>query len=223
MYAQGNQPNGYYWKGAGACVVESVHTPCRTVRYHEYFFGSGLGFDGLTRLERVEAWDRSGSESKTWTRVHSRYWFFPNETRKITELVLRKENQIVTIDYDKRIYQVREGGANRGSPYWEEDDSQCSGTKSHYTYLKGRLPDSTVAGIHVVGYGGRDIRGADYEIYFAPSIGCQTMRDQMVMRGAFGWKTGEADTVVDAYELGPPDSGLYTVPAGYKRVDSILP
>ena len=33
------------WKGAGGCVVEFVHTPCRTVRYHEYSFGSSLGFD----------------------------------------------------------------------------------------------------------------------------------------------------------------------------------
>jgi hypothetical protein len=163
MYAQGNQPNGYYWKGAGACVVESVHTPCRTVRYHEYSFGSGFGPEGVTRSEHVEAFDHDGSESKTWTAVRSRYWFSPHVTKKITELILRKENQIVIIDHDKRIYQVTAGGANRGMPYWDEDDSQCSCTKSHYTYLSGRLPDSTVAGIHVVGYRGRDARGADYE------------------------------------------------------------
>ena len=204
-----SDPSGYKWKEAGACVVEFVHTPCRTVRSHEYSFGSGFGPECVTRSERVEAFDHDGSESKTWTAVRNRYWFSPRETKKITELILRKENQTVTIDHDKRVYQVRAGGANRGMPYWEEDDSQCSQTKSHYTYLKGRLPDSIVAGIHVVGYSGRDFRGADDEIYFAPSIGCQTMRDQMVMRGAFGWKTGESDTIGGC---------LRTRPAGAKSI-----
>jgi hypothetical protein len=211
-----------HWSGAGGCVVDFANTPCRTVRYHKYFFGSGLGFDRTTRSEAVEATDQDGSESKTTTSVWHRWWFLPERTWKFTELLLRAADRVVYIDHEHKIYETHPGAAKRPVPYWEEDDAQCSHTASHSLYLSGRLPDSIVAGVHVVGYRGRDFRGVDYEVYFAPSIGCQDMRFHMVKRGLFGWITAEYDMVVDSYVLGPPARSLFAIPSGYKQVPSIL-
>jgi hypothetical protein len=127
----------------------------------------------------------------------------------------------VYIDHEHGVYEVHPG-ANRKWPYWEEDDAECSHTASHYQYLSARLPDSNIASVHVVGYRGRDYRGANYEIYFAPSIGCQQMSFKMVARGFLGLVTEESDMVVDSYVLGPPAARLYRVPAEYKQVPSIL-
>jgi hypothetical protein len=211
-----------HWKAADGCVVNFADTPCRTVRYHEYSFGRRLGFDGTTRSECIEAFDQTGSQARTIARTWRRWWPLPEQTSKRTELVLRTEDQIVYIDHERRVYEAHRGGAQRNWPYWEEDDGQCSHTATHHTYLTGRLPDTVMAGVHVVGYGGRDFRGVDYEIYFAPSIGCQEMKFQMVMRGLFSWITAEYDMVVDSYALGPPAQSLFAVPTGYRQVPSIL-
>lgn len=77
--------------------------------------------------------------------------------------------------------------------------------------------------MHVVGYRGKDLRGADYELYFAPSIGCQTLLFREVMRGPLGWKTAEYEKIVDSYEIGPPATSLFAIPNGYKQVESIQP
>jgi hypothetical protein len=215
------EQKAFHWNGAGGCVVDFVNTPCRTVRYHEFSYGSSLGFDRTTRAESVEAFDHTGSQAKTIARTWRRWWPLPLQTSKVTELVLHTEDQIVYIDHERRVYEAH-GGAHRNSPYWEEDDAQCSHTASHSLYLSGRLPDSIVAGVHVVGYRGRDYRGVDYEDYFAPSIGCQDMRFHMVKRGLFGWITAEYDMVVDAYVLGPPARSLFAIPSGYRQVPSIL-
>jgi hypothetical protein len=140
----------------------------------------------------------------------------------MTELVLRNENRTLYIDHERKSFETHSGGANRGMPYWEEDDAQCSNMKFHFQYLSDRLPDSVVAGVHVVGYRGRDSSGADYDVYLAPSLGCQQMRFRMAKRGFLGWKTAEYEMVVDSYDLGPPSSSLFTVPAGYSQVTSIL-
>jgi hypothetical protein len=193
------------------------------VRYHEYSFGSSLGFDGITSAASVEAVDHDGSESNTRKSTHSRFWFFPGQRREVTELVLRQENRIIYIDHGRGIYEAHGRGANKKMPYWEKDDSQCSDAKSHALYLSARLPDSIIAGVNVVGYRGRDHRGAEYEVYFAPSIGCQVMRFHEEFRGIFGFRTAEYDKVVDSYEIGPPAPNLFRVPTGFKQVTSISP
>jgi hypothetical protein len=126
------------------------------------------------------------------------------------------------LTHERKIFETHVG-RNKNWPGWGEgEDSLCSGTKSSYSYLSARLKNSVVAGLHVVGYRGRDSRGADYEVYFAPSIGCGVMRFQMVMRNFFGWETAKSEEEVDSYEICPPSSQLFTVPAGYKQVTSIL-
>ena len=207
------------WK-AGGCVVEFVHTPCRTVRYHEYSFG----YDRIGTAETIEATDHSGSESKTTVGRWRPWWYLPGTGPRIrmTELLLRTEDQVVHIDHEHKVFESH-AGANRKWPSWEEDDSQCSHTASHYLYLSGRLPDSNMANVHVVGYRGRDSRGADYEIYFAPSVGCQQISFEMVRRGFLGLVAEEYDLIVDSYVLGPPAASLYSVPAEYKQVASIRP
>jgi hypothetical protein len=211
------------WKGPGGCVVDFVAAPCRTIRYHEYSFGSALGFDGITKAERIEAFDYDGSVSRTIAGTWRRYWFSPEQVGKKTELILRKEKRTAYIDHERKIFETHVD-ANRKWPGrgGEGDDSLCSATKSNYSYLSERLSDSVVAGFHVIGYRGRDSRGADYEVYFAPSIGCEVMRFQMVMRGFLGWETAKEESVVDSYEIGPPSLQLFTVPNGYKQVTSIL-
>jgi hypothetical protein len=216
-----DEPGQLKWTGAGGCIVEFVNTPCRTVRYHEYLFGSDLGFDRTTTTECVEAFDHAGSSSKTRSSTWNRWWPLPQQTSKKTELILHPPKQVLYIDHERRIYESHEG-KNRPKPYWEEDDAECSHTASHSLYLSRRLPDSIVAGVHVVGYRGRDSRGVNYEDYFAPSIGCQNMRFQMIKRGLLGWITAEYDMVVDSYVLGPPARSLFAVPTGYRQVPSIL-
>ncbi len=211
------------WRPVGGCVVDFVNAPCRTVRYHEYSFGSSLGLDRTTISQTVEATARDGSESKTTTSTWHRWWFLPDRTWKFTELLLRSTDRVVYIDHEHKIYETHPGAAMRGFPYWEEDDVQCSHKATHFTYLSGRLPDTVIAGIHVVGYRGRDFRGVDYEIFFAPTIGCQDLRFHMVKRGLFGWITAESDKVVDSYVLGSPSTSLFAVPNDYRQVPSILP
>jgi len=211
-----------HWSGAGGCIAGFSGTPCRTVRYHIYSFGQSLGFDGTTRSEWVEAFDQTGSEAKTVARTFRRWWPLPQETTNKSELLLRTQDQLVYIDHGRKVYEAHQGAKNRPSPNWEEDDDQCSHTATHSAYLTGRLPDSVIAGVHVVGYRGRDFRGADYEVYFAPSIGCQDMQFRMVMRGFLGWITAEFDMAVDSYILGPPAQSLFTIPSDYRLVPSIL-
>lgn len=199
-------------------MVPYVHTPCRTVRYHESSFGS----EGRTNTELIEAVDQDGSESRTTVVIERPSRLISEQTKNMTELVLREENRTLYIDHERRIFETHRGGANKGMPYWEEDDSQCSNMKSHFLYLSERIPDSVIAGVNVVGYRGRDYMGADYEVYFAPSLGCQQMRFQMVMRGFLGLKKEQYEMVVDSYEIGPPSPNLFTVPAGYTQVESIL-
>ena len=212
------------WKGAGGCVVEFGHTPCRTIRFRESSFGSGLGGERNYTMETIEATDRAGSESKTTTGKWRSWWQLPGTGTKfkMTELLLRSEGQVVQIDHDHRVYEAHPSG-NRGFAVWEEDDSQCSHPASHFLYLSGRLPDSNIANVQVAGYRGRDDRGADYEVYFAPSIGCQQMSFKMLMRGFLGLVTSEYDMVVDSYVLGPPAASLYVVPAEYKQMPSLVP
>ena len=207
------------WKGPGDCVVTFVNTPCRTVHSHSFSFGSGLGFDGITRGETIEAFDQDGSTSKTYSVARWRPWHLPEPTTKISYLVLRKENRTLVIDHDRAEFQESRRGANSGMPTWEEDDSACSHTKSHFLYLSDRLQDGVVAGVHVVGYGGQDYKGADYEVYFAPSLGCEQMRFQMSMRTFLGWKKAQYEMVVDSFELGAPERRLFMVPSGYRRVE----
>lgn len=211
------------WRATGGCVVDFVNTPCRTVRYHQYSSGSSLGFDRTARSEAVEATDQNGSESNTRTSTWHSWWFLPQKTSKITELLLRSEDKVVYIDHEHKVYQAEPEAKMRGFPYWEEDDAQCSHTATHFTYLSGRLPDAVIAGVHVVGYHGRDYRGVEYEIYFAPSIGCQDLRSHIFTRGIFGWMAAEYDKVVDSYVLGPPSPNLFAIPSGYRQVQSILP
>jgi len=59
-------------------------------------------------------------------------------------------------------------------------------------------------------------------VYFAPSIGCREMRFHSVKRGIFGWTIAETDRAVESYEPGPPSPVLFTIPAGYREVASIL-
>jgi len=208
------------WKGAGGCVVNVARTPCRTVRSHEFSFGGSLGFDGITASETIEAFDQDGSTSKTYSAARWRPWHLPEPTAKGTHVVLRTEDRTLFIDHDRAEFLEYRGGSNRMMPYWEEDDSVCSHAKSHF-HLEDRLPDAVVAGVRVVGYSSQDFRGADYEVYFAPSLGCQQMRLQLSMRTFFGVKKAQYEMVVDSLELGAPERRLFTVPSGFRRVDSI--
>src|ERR1035437_5219035 len=92
------------WKGS--CAVEFADTACRTVRYHESAFGPSLGFEGTMYSECVEAVVHTGSESNMRNSVWRRFWFFPRQTRKITELVLRTENRTVYIDHERKNLRV---------------------------------------------------------------------------------------------------------------------
>jgi hypothetical protein len=206
------------WKAPQACLVAFAKTPCRTVRYHEYSFGSSFGFDGITNVETIEATNQDGSEAKIMTIVRRKFWLLPAWTVKAAELFLREQNRTVVIDHEKKIFATQHHNAEHGYQSWEQDDLQCSHAKTHYLYLSERLRDSVVAGFHVVGYGGRDDRGADYEVYFAPSLGCQPLRFQTAMRGFLGWTSAKYEKTVDQYEIGPPSADLFTIPAGYKRV-----
>ena len=202
----------------GACVVDIVRIPCRTVRFHESNFG-WKHVEGLMQSESVEAIDSDGSQSNTRSTQWWRFYLFPRQTRKITELVLR--NRTVYIDHERQVYEIDQGTSHRVPSFWEEDDAQCSYAKSRRGPFTERIPDSTIAGFPVVGYRGRDPKGVDYEAYFAPSIGCEMMLFREVTRGVLGWKTTEYERVVDSYEIGPPAHNLFTIPNGYKQVPSI--
>jgi hypothetical protein len=205
------------WKGGG-CVVNFGKTPCRTVRYREYSFGSSLGFDSITRTESIEAFDHDGSEVKIVAAARRRFWLLPELRVRTAEILLRQQNRTLHVVHDRKVFAAENRGAYNGYPLWEEDDSQCSHAKSHYMYLSQRLRDSVVAGVHVVGYGGRDDRGAEYEVYFAPSIGCQQFRFMTWMPGFWGWTTARYELVVESYEAGPPSSSLFTIPGGYREI-----
>ena len=138
------QPQGHdehkqlAWRSVGGCVVDFVNTPCRTVRYHEYSFGSSLGFDRTARSEAVEATDHTGSESKTRTSTWRGWWCLSQKTSKTTELLLRAADKIVYIDHEHKVYEAHPGAAKRGWPYWEEDDAQCR--QQHPIFFDGADP-----------------------------------------------------------------------------------
>jgi hypothetical protein len=156
------------------------------------------------------------------SRTLRKYWFWPAESYRGTQLLLRPERSEIYINHDRKIHMARPR-RNRGSGYWQQDDAQCSHTASHYAYLTGRLPDSSVASIHVVGYAGQDYEGNDYKLYFAPSIGCQELRFQQTNHNAVGIPTYVHLRVVDSYALGAPDPKLFSIPEGYQQVKESVP
>jgi hypothetical protein len=119
-------------------------------------------------------------------------------------------------------FEARGGARRRNWPYWEQDNDQCSHAATHSAYLSTRLPDSVIAGTHVVGYSGRDNLGFDYKIYFAPSIGCQELSFQMIRNNALGRQTYEYSRIVDSYDLGAPDTNLFKIPEGFRQVEFFL-
>jgi hypothetical protein len=179
-----------------------------------------LGFGVVQRSEWVKAVDQQGSESNTIT-ITQRRWLLFNERLKRTELVLRAndQDQILWLDHLNRTYESRTG--HRNFQYWEEDDAQCSRAASRDA-LTGRLSDAEIAGTHVVGWSGHDAGGFDVEVYFAPSIACQTFREQMIKRGLFGYVTEKYLREVDSYVLGPPDPSLFRRPTDYRLVQSVV-
>jgi hypothetical protein len=202
-----------------ACIVEGGKTPCRTVRYREYSFGVTSGFDSVSSASTIEAVDRQGSEVTIRTEVRRRLWLLRAWSARTTQLLLRPQNRVVNIDHDRKAYSAESlSVSGRGTPYWEQDDLQCSHAASHYLYLSERLPHAVVAGIHAVGYTGRDEGGSEYEVYFAPSIGCQQVRFKMLTRGLFGLPRSIYHRVVESYELRPPAEILFAIPAGYRHV-----
>ncbi|HEY3739998.1 MAG TPA: hypothetical protein VGL53_09145 [Bryobacteraceae bacterium] len=207
------------WTGAGGCVVDFVHTPCRTVRSHEFSFGRGLGFDGIRSVDTIEAFDKDGSTSRTYSIAEWPFWHLPAPTTKRTHITRRTQNRRIAIDHDHAVFEEYPGGAHSGTPMWEEDDQQCSHMKSHYLYLSERLPDSIVIGVGVVGYSGTDDGGSHYEVFFAPSLGCEQLRSLMWRQNHFGLRTAYSERVVDSFELGAPSPTLFAVPRGFTRVE----
>jgi hypothetical protein len=213
------------WKQPGACVVDFVKTPCRTVRWHQTEIES-LGWipddSGVSRLEGMDAVDKNGSEVHTYAGTFLDSPLTLARNLNATTLLLRPEDKVASIDNGRRIFETQPGAKLRKWPYWEEDNDHCSNAASHAVYLTSRLPDSTVAGTHVVGYSGRDAWGTDYKVYFAPSVGCQEFSFQMLSRDSAGRITDNYSKIVDSYELGAPDPNLFRIPEGFQKVDSIL-
>ena len=210
------------WKRANSCVVEFVKTPCRTVRYRIWSFENlawGIHDVASRTFELLWAVDLNGSTVETVTGSSRHHWIVPESRNNGSQIVLRPQDEVISVDHERRIYDLHGGARSRGQPMWEEDDGQCSHTASHYLYLHHRLADSVVAQVRVVGYSGRDDRGADYKIYFAPSIGCQEFHFESTARNAFGLPTQFYYREVTSYELGPPDPELYRIPWGYQKVE----
>jgi len=218
---QAEQHKKLRWDRPGACVVVGVKTPCRTIRYHQVAYGKEFGFDAPTQVSGVDAYRSDGSESQL-TQLSAPSDQPPAaKEQRVSEILLRKTGERVFLDHVRRIYEVRKA-PGRGLPYWEEDDEQCSHTASHALYLSKRLPEVAIAGVQSVGYAGTDKNGAEYEVYFAPSIGCQDMRFHMTKRDELGHKMAELDKIVDSYELAVPKEDLFQIPSGYKRVATIF-
>ena len=102
------------WRSVGGCVVTFVNTPCRTVRYHDYSYGTNFGFYRTTEV--VEANEQSGSESYTRTSTLRPWWFWPERIEKFTQLLLRPLDTVAYIDHDHQRYETHPGAAKRGFP-----------------------------------------------------------------------------------------------------------
>jgi hypothetical protein len=206
------------WAPRGGCVVELAKTPCRTVETRDVVFNHNVRDGGLYRISRLHAVAEDGSEATFITEKFRPLWWFVEQTRTSGQMVLHKQNRIISLDPGRRIYAEETGGRHLGVQTWEEDDRACSHARSHYLYLSMRLPDSVVAGFPVVRYGGEDDSGAEYEVDFAPSLGCQSLRFSMIRRGLLGWPTTKHLLEVVSYKLGPPSPDLFAVPRGFRQV-----
>lgn len=204
------------WTGPGGCVVDIVHTPCRTIRSHEYSVGWDLGFDGIMSVDTIDAFDKDGSTSSTDSIAKWAFWQLPKTPTKRTIIALGIQNRRIEIDHDRAVFQEYPGWL--GSAIWEEDDQQCSHKISNRLSWE-RLPDSIVAGVAVVGYSATDEWGTHIEMFLAPSLGCQQLRLRRWRQNRFGLRTAYREMVVDSFELGAPSPALFAVPRGFRRME----
>lgn len=134
---------------------------------------------------------------------------------------MRTQDRAVIIDRSRRMFEVHQP-APRNFVYWEDDYPDCSHHMSHRAGRFTRVADTQIAGIRVVGYKGKDAGGEEVTTYYAPSIGCSTMREELVTRGILGLPISRFLVEVDSYSVARPNPSLFEIPRNYKRVASVV-
>jgi len=209
------------WQGWRASIdcFQARLSPCRTVRSHSYFIQKGkwgILDASIFSEEEIEALNDDYSTSMTVVRTWRKHWIFPVRRQNATLLHLRSTDQIVTIDHIHRVIYVKTGARGQGFDGWNYGNApDCSHANPHYLYLQGRVRDSVVAGIHVVGYYWHNEEESG-RMYFAPSMGCGMFRRQVVRRKWLWMPTSFNFDETDSFILGPPDAQLFAIPKDYK-------
>lgn len=107
----------------------------------------------------------------------------------------------------------------------EPDVSACSMRPSPYSYLHYNGA-SSVAGVATelwVSSGPIE----DREVHFAPLLGCLVVKDastefrslRMFGRDLFPYPVGKSSVEAVRIELGNPPAELFTIPAGFRKID----
>lgn len=208
-----------YRKSEAACTRSPI-SPCRTVRSHRYVIEKGeWGFldASIYSEERTEALDGDYSTSMTIISTTRKHWVFPVRRQNFTLLQLRPTDQIVVMDHIRRVIYRDMGARAHEVPGWNYGkDPDCSGANARYLYSEGRVPDSIIAGIPVVGYYWHR-EGETGKMYFAPSMGCKMFRRQVVQKNRVGFPTNISIEETDSFILGPPEAQLFEIPRDYKH------
>jgi len=160
--------------------------------------------------------DQDYSTSVTLIETSRKHWIVPVSKVNATVLTLRPQDQIVTIDHFHKLFYTDTGALRRSMESWEESDPLCN-TNPHYIYFKGRIADSKIAGIDVIGYYWGNGKGYDAKMYFAPSLGCMRMNTRVTIRNRIGFPTYYSNEKVNSFILGAPEPKLFQVPPDYKN------
>jgi hypothetical protein len=205
----------------GACFTPQ-NTMCRTLRWD----GSGWentswGFHAVRRWRgsTILSYRRDGAIMERNSRREWRNYFILTSHWDTVQIKFPLEHRSIRIDNKTREYYERPVVPG-GSPVWDAQDTDCAKLALAFDLsdLRRVTGETVIAGIPSIEYTGKRSKTERYSVWLAPSLGCTQMRVVTNDHSSFGLPTSHSQFEVVSARLGEPETGLFQVPTGYRRV-----
>ena len=209
-------------QGASAGCVTPQNTLCRTVRWE----GSGWentswGFHAVRRWSgsTVLSYRHDGAIMERNSRREWRNYFIPNADWDTAQIKFPLEHRSIRIDHKTGEYYERAVVPGE-SPVWDAEDAACGKLALRFdlSELKRVTGETVIAGIRTIEYTGKRSKTERYSVWLAPSLGCTQMRVVANDHNGVGLPTSHSVFEVVSAQIGEPQTALFEVPAGYRRV-----
>jgi hypothetical protein len=205
---------------SGTCVTPQG-TLCRTIR------SEGSGWENRSwGFHAVERWHGSTTLSYrrdgAWLERNARQSFknyvVPAGSWDLAKIKLPGQNETIEIDHTAREYEIR-SGVRGGFAVWDPDDADCAKLAAKFA-LSGlkHIGEVVIAGVRAIEYTGKRSSTNRIMVALAPSLGCAQIRYIERDYNRFGLPTSFHRFEAVSVQIGEPDTTLFRVPSGYRRV-----